>query len=143
MDNVQYKSSKMIIRLFDYLFTQDLLNQVICILMKNNFPQIKSIDLGFGPFSNGNFEKIKFWWKKITKNSTFQNVILNKVNIDGKIICFSCNKKSIFMGRTKDDFSLYQEVILCPKCKSFATHILYGTEIVILNLEVDSTTIPS
>ncbi len=132
----------MIQKLYDYLLTQDLLNQVICILINNNFPVIKSVDLGFGPFSNGNFKKMKIWWGNLTENSSFQNVSLKKQEIDGKILCYDCTRESIFNKKSKDDFSLSQEKILCPKCKSYKTHILYGTEIVILNLELDPTTIP-
>ena len=124
------------------LLAQDLLNQVIGILIKNNYARLKSIDLGFGPFSKGNFEKIRRCWYELTMNSSFEDVELNKMDIEGKITCQDCNTENVILETNSGVSYANQEVIICPNCKSFKTNIIYGTEIFILNLELNSQDIP-
>lgn len=124
------------------LFARDLLNKVIGILVKNGFPRLKSINLGFGPFSKGNFEKIKQCWNELTVGTSFEDVELTKMDVEGKIICQSCQAESVILETNAEESYANQEVIICPNCKSFKTKIIYGTEIYIVNLELNTSEVP-
>lgn len=128
--------------MFEYGFAQALLDQIIGILIKNNFPKLKSVMLGIGPFSKGNFENIKQCWYELTIDSSFEDVYLNKKDIEGKIKCQDCDTESIIQETNPDESYADQEVIICPNCNSFRTNIISGTEIYIVNLEVNPEGIP-
>ena len=51
----------------EYSFSQCLFENVLIVLQRNYFPCVKTINLGFGPFTNVNFEKMIIYWEDLTE----------------------------------------------------------------------------
>ena len=128
--------------MYEYNFTQNLFENILIILSRNRYPRIKSINLGFGPFADVNFEKMKLCWTDLTDDTLLNNVHLKKKDIEGKLYCDECRKEYSMSNSKLENFNSSQEIFLCPVCKSHKTKILSGIEIIILSLEVDSIDIP-
>lgn len=126
----------------EYNFTQCLFENVLIILERNYFPSVKTINLGFGPFANVDFEKMVICWEDLTEGTFLEGSTLNKKDVEGYFFCENCNKEYSFTRDKLEEYYPDQEVFLCPECNSHKTRIISGAEINILSLVLKKESFP-
>ena len=123
----------------EFVLTQQLIDEVIFSLKDHSNAKVVTVNIGFGPFTHATFDRIEFWWNSLVPNTLLEGTKLVKHQLEGKLYCPSCNQEfsiTELSDHQYDDF----EIFACPKCGSYQTKILEGTDIIILNIEISTTT---
>lgn len=122
--------------MFEASYTQTLFENLLIILSRNKYPDVKKINLGFGPFApRVDFDKMSIAWENMTNETFLEECILHKKYIEGSYFCETCEKEYTVSKNNLNDES-YQELFVCPECNSYKTKIISGTDIIILSIEV-------
>ncbi len=129
--------------MFEANLTQHLFENMLVILSRNRNPYVKTINLGFGPFANVDFEKMNVCWEDMTDETFLEESILHKKDIDGSYFCENCEKEYIVSKSKLNNYNTNQEIFLCPECNSYKTKITRGFEVIILSIEVDRRDYPT
>jgi hydrogenase nickel incorporation protein HypA/HybF len=98
--------------------------------------RIKKVNLGLGPFSHATFDRIKFWWEILTKDTIAEGSELIKNELPGKLFCPNCQTESIVKKSNSIEADEALKLFTCPNCQSLQTEIKSGTDITILDLEI-------
>lgn len=129
--------------MFESSFTQTLFENLLVILSRNKYPDVRKINLGFGPFApNVDFDKMNIAWENMTNETFLAECILHKKDIDGSYFCESCEKEYIVSKRDLSNYDSYQELFVCPECNSYKTKIISGFDIIIISIVVAKSDYP-
>lgn len=96
-------------------------------ISQENNDKVKRIKLRIGEHSGVVPDSLEFCFQAITSGSSFENTTLEIDIVPFHIRCVSCNEES------QGCFGM----VICPKCGSHNTRVVSGTELQIVELEID------
>jgi hydrogenase nickel incorporation protein HypA/HybF len=94
----------------------------------NNYTNVKKVLLEVGEFSGIVADSLLFCFDAIKLETPFKNAEMEIRNIPFKLFCNSCKSE------TTNTFGIR----LCDKCKGYDTNIISGTDMKIIEVELDS-----
>ena len=112
----------------EFSLAQSVHETIISIATERDVKEIKEIFLKFGAFALVQEDQFRFCFDIIKKdNQITQKSELNIIWIPGNLRCLKCE----FQGHITDIPSEHNElapIFKCPKCSSYSTEIISGTE---------------
>ena len=128
-------SSKWLL-MHEFSLAQSVFDTIVSVAEKQNVDQIKKVILKFGMFALVQEEQFKFCFDIVKQDSKVtQDTVLEIRWIPGVLKCLDCN----FNGEIEDSPQDHVElapIFKCPKCQSFSTEVISGTETIIDSLLV-------
>lgn len=120
----------------EFSLAQNVIETAIDVAKKHHAKQIKQIALKFGQFALVVEDQFRFCFDVLKKD----NILTKDTNlsiewIDGELECKKCD----FCGSSKpdpNDVNALMPLFRCPKCGSFDTNIISGTETFIENISI-------
>ena len=123
----------------EFVLAQQLIDEVILSLNGHSNANVVTVNIGFGPFTHATFDRIEFWWNTLVPDTPLKETKLVKNELEGKLYCPSCNQEFSITELPDYQYDEYLEIFACPECGSYQTKILEGTDIIILNIEISTT----
>ena len=112
----------------EFSLAQSVHETIISIATQRNAKEIKKIILKFGAFALVQEDQFRFCFDIIKKDTpTTAKSVLEIIWVPGELRCFECK----FQGKISDIPAEHNElapIFECPKCKSYSTEIISGTE---------------
>ncbi len=112
----------------EFSLAQSVHETIRSIADQRNAKEVKKIILKFGAFALVQEDQFRFCFDIIKKDSLItQKSELDIIWIPGELQCFDCK----FQGKISDIPSEHNElapIFQCPKCRSYSTKIISGTE---------------
>ena len=121
----------------EYAITSLIIEEILNLNEIKEVTKITKVTLGFGPFSHATFDRIQFWWEYLTEDTIFYGSELIYQEIPGELYCPNCKKNSLIKNRNSIDADDTLLLFACPYCQSLQTEIKSGTDITIINIEVE------
>ena len=106
---------------------QEIIEIVKGYLPKTNNVSVKSIKVDLGDFSNIMPDALKFGFEVLIQDSELKGALLELNHIPLKIRCNSCGTES----------ELEEPFFYCPKCSSGSVVIITGTEMRVVEIELN------
>jgi hydrogenase nickel incorporation protein HypA/HybF len=120
----------------EFTLTTNIVEEVITALANEGNCKVIDVTLGFGPFTHGTFESIKFWWDILSKDTILEGSKLIFNSLPGELYCPACETIIEVRNVDKIENDGFLEIFSCPKCRSLQTEIKTGNEIIIIDVQI-------
>ena len=115
----------------EFSLAQSVLETVISVAEQKGFNKIKKIILKFGTFALIQEDQFRFCFEIVQKDMKMTEKAELQIEwVPGELKCSNCNFEGKIENFPQDHIEL-APIFQCPKCKSYKTEILSGTETII------------
>lgn len=115
----------------EFQYVQELYNKIVRYAEKRNGENITSVTIAITRLSGIEPESFQFYWKLLTKQSTYKKTKLIITRVPTTFMCVVCSNKFIS--------NAYEEQLIhCPVCDSIKTTVIEDTEVTIQQITVDT-----
>ena len=126
----------------EYYLAQCLIEEVESSLTSQKIDEqrtnkVVKVIVGFGPFTHATFDRIEFWWNNLLKGTLLEGTTLVRQQLKGKLFCPDCNEEFLVTETNETQYDEYLELFACPECNSCQTKVIEGTDILLLNIEIE------
>jgi len=115
----------------EFSLAQTVLETIVSVAKQKDFTKIKKIILKFGAFALIQEDQFRFCFEIVQQSIKMTEKTELQIEwVPGELKCLNCN----FEGKIENlpqDHNELAPIFQCPKCKSYKTEILSGTETVI------------
>ncbi len=112
----------------EFSLAQSVQETVASIALQQNAKNIMKVVLKFGSFALIQEDQFRFCFDIIKEDSEIlKNAVLEIIWVPGELRCLDCD----FEGKTTNISQEHNElapIFKCPKCKSYSTEIISGTD---------------
>jgi hydrogenase nickel incorporation protein HypA/HybF len=121
----------------EFSLAQSVQETVISIAKKQSAREIKKVILKFGAFALIEEDQFRFCFEILQKESKLlEKAALEIIWISGELRCQQCDFEGKIEGISQEHTEL-APVFKCPKCQSYATDIISGTEATIDSIVIN------
>lgn len=106
--------------------TESLLAIVIQSAKENHALKVTDITLSIGALSSIIDDSVQFYWDHISKGTIAEEAILHFNRIPAVLHCLNCDT----------EFTMEDELVPCPNCKSINIEIIAGEEFQVDHIEI-------
>ena len=120
----------------EFSLAQSVFDTIVSVAIKQKVKQIKKVILKFGLFALVQEDQFRFCFDIVKKDSEItQSTNLEIRWIPGVLKCLECDFEGEIKKVPQDSIEL-APIFKCPKCNSFSTEVVSGTETIIDSLLV-------
>ncbi|MFX1285136.1 MAG: hydrogenase maturation nickel metallochaperone HypA [Promethearchaeota archaeon] len=120
----------------EFSLVQSVIENTLTVAREHNVKRIQKIVLKFGIFALVQEDQFRFCFDLIkTESDLTANSELEIIWIPGELQCENCDFKGMIKNFPQEHNEL-APIFQCPKCKSYSTNIISGTETVIDSIVV-------